>query len=269
MTMKIHPTAVVDPGAKLGRDVEVGPFSYIEGRVEIGDGCVIGPHVTIREYTTLGAGCRVHAGAVIGDLPQDLGFKGGESYVRVGPNCLIRENVTIHRGSKPGTATEVGESCFLMAGSHCAHNVRLGSRVILANGVLLAGYVEVGERAFLSGNSMVHQFARVGRVAMLGGGSGATKDVPPFCTLRVLMESQIGGLNVVGMRRAGMGDAERLAVKRVFGILFRSGLNVSQAVERIKAEYPSGPGAEMATFIEQSKRGICAYVPVLGDDPEA
>ena len=256
--MNIHSTAVVEPGASLGENVTVGPFAYIAGNVQIGSGCMIGPHAVMHPFTSVGSGCRIHACAVIGDLPQDLAFKEQESYVKIGANCVIREGVTIHRGTKPGTSTVVGDGCFLMVNSHLAHNVQMGNNVILANGVLLAGYAEIGERVFFSGNSMVHQFARVGRLAMLGGGSGAAKDVPPFCTLRPITLNRVVGLNVVGMRRAGMGSKERLEVKKAYKLVFRSGLNVSQAVEAIKQEFKEGPALDFALFIEASKRGICA-----------
>ena len=256
--MNIHSTAVVEPGASLGENVTVGPFAYIAGNVQIGSGCMIGPHAVIHPFTSVGSGCRIHACAVIGDLPQDLAFKEQESYVKIGANCVIREGVTIHRGTKPGTSTVVGDGCFLMVNSHLAHNVQLGNNVILANGVLLAGYVEVGERAFLSGNVLVHQFTRIGRLAMLSGGSGVGKDVPPFCTVRNITVNQVAGLNVVGMRRAGIGSKERLEVKKAYKLVFRSGLNVSQAVEAIKQEFKEGPALDFALFIEASKRGICA-----------
>ena len=264
--MSIHPTALVDSKAELGQEVEVGPFAVIEGGVRIGDRCVIGPHAVIRRFTTLGAGCRVHPGACLGDEPQDLGFKGGESFVRVGANCILREGVTIHRGTKEGTATVTGDNCFLMANSHLAHNVVLGNNVIMANGAVLGGYVEVGDRAFISGNVAVHQFVHVGTLAMLGGVGAITKDVPPFCTTRTAGLNDIAGLNVVGMRRAGLSPADRLAVRQAFKLLYRSGWNVSQALERLKSEFPEGPVRVMWEFIEASKRGLCPYGGGDGED---
>lgn len=253
----IHEKAIIESGASVGQDVSIGPFSMIEAGATVGDHCVIGPHVTIMKHVTLGPNCRVHAGAVIGDLPQDLGFKDGESFVRVGAGCTLREGVTIHRGTKPGTATELGEGCFLMAFSHCAHNVKLGNRVIMANGSLLGGYVEVGDGAFISGNCMVHQFCRVGRLAMLGGGGCASKDVPPFVTLRTCSFNEVLGLNVVGLRRAGVDSGQRKEIKQAFRTVYASGLNVSQAVEKIRGTFASGPALEFCEFIETSKRGIC------------
>jgi UDP-N-acetylglucosamine acyltransferase len=255
--MAIHPSAVIEDGAHIGDGVEVGPFAYIASGARIGDNCKIGPHTTIYGYTTLGMGCRVHAGAVLGDLPQDFGFEDGDSSVRIGDGCLIREGVTVHRGSKPGTETVIGDHCMLMAFSHFAHNVQLEPDVIVANGALLGGYVSVGSRAFISGNVAVHQFARVGRLAMLGGGAMISKDVPPFCTIRPAMENVVGGLNVIGMRRAGLLPADRSDVKAAFKTLYRSGLNVSQARERIGEQFPSGPGREFYDFVLASERGIC------------
>ena len=179
--------------------------------------------------------------------------------MRIGDNCWIREGVTIHRGAKAGTWTEVGEGCLLMANSHVAHNVRLGSKVILVNGALLAGYVEVGDRAFLSGNCGVHQFTRIGRLAMVTGSTIATKDVPPFCATRHNSANTVGGLNVVGMRRAGLTAQDRTDVRRVFKMLYCSGLNVTQAVEQLEAAFPTGPAHEFVDFVRDSKRGICRY----------
>lgn len=253
----VHKTAVLASGCELGSDVKVGPFSYIESDVRIGDGCVIGPHVTILRHTSLGSNCSVHSCAVLGDVPQDIGFAGCDSGVRIGSNCRIREGVTIHRGSGPGTFTEVGDGCFLMAFSHVAHNVRLGRDVILANGVLLAGHVEVGDGAFIGGNAGVHQFVKIGRLAMLGGGSALSKDLPPFCTLRPAALNRIAGLNVVGMRRAGLTAVERDEIKRAFKIIYRSGRNVKQAMEYIEETFHGGPALEFCEFIRRSTRGIC------------
>ncbi len=265
--MNIHSTALVDPKAELGANVTVGPFCVIDANVKIGDNVRIGPHVTILPYTTIGAGCTIHDHAVLGDLPQDLAFKADTvSYVRIGANCTIREGVTIHRGTKPETETVIGEGCFLMAYSHVAHNVRLGNQVILANGALLAGYVEVGDRAFISGNAVVHQLCRIGRLAMMSGGSAISKDLPPFCTCRSSRVNFIAGMNIVGLRRAGLGPQDRLAIKRAFNTVFKSGLNVTQATAKIRAELPTGAVLEFCEFIEQSKRGICRFGEQKGDD---
>lgn len=236
----IHPTALIEDGAVIGEDVDIGPYAVI------------------LRGTSVGPRCHIHAGAVIGDLPQDLAFRPTDSFVRIGADCVIREHVTIHRGTKPETATVVDDGCMLMANSHLGHNVRLGSRVILANGVLLGGYVEVGDGAFISGNVSVHQFVRVGRLAMLGGNCAVSKDVPPFCTTPGVSRNVVAGLNVVGMRRAGFTPADRLQVKRAFTLLYRSGLNVSQALERMRQEGAAGAALELLQFVAESRRGICA-----------
>lgn len=256
----IHKSAIVGSGASIGADVTIGPFSVIEDGAVIGDRCVIGPHVTVMRHAKVGAGCRIHAGAVIGDLPQDLGFKGEDSFVSIGANCVLRECVTVHRGTKPGTMTEMGDGCFLMACAHVAHNVKMGSNVILANSVLLGGYAEVGDRAFISGNCLVHQFCRIGRLAMLGGGSGVSKDVPPFFTAKPLTVNRVVGVNVVGLRRSGASPDDRKEVRRAFKTLYRSGLNVSQAVAKLRAESASSFVTELCDFVDSSKRGICAAV---------
>lgn len=253
----IHETAIINSGARLGKDVVVGPFTTIEADVTIGDGTVIGPNVSIRPYTSIGPRCHVHAGSVLGGIPQDVGFKGERSFVTIGANCQIREGVTINRGTKADSVTEIGDGCFLMAFSHCAHNVKLGRGVIMANGALLAGYVEIGDQVVISGNCILHQFVRVGRLVMLGGGCAVTKDVPPFCMLKPLEINKIVGLNTVGLRRSNLTARDQQEIKEGFKLLFRSGLNVSKALEKIKATYPSGPASEFSTFIEQSKRGIC------------
>ena len=258
--MSIHATAVIDARARLGKNVTIGPFAVLEADVEVGDHCAIGPHAVILRHTSLGEGCNVHAGAVLGDLPQDLGFKDAVTSVRIGKGVTLREFVTVHRGTKEGSVTEVGDNCFLMANAHIGHNCRVGSGVIIANGALLGGYVEVGERAFLSGHVVVHQFVRIGRLAMVGGAAGLGKDVPPFCMVGGMERNRVAGMNVIGMRRAGLTPDQRKAVKAAFGSLFLSGLNVSQAVEQIKQDAaPGSAAAEFAVFVEQSKRGICRY----------
>lgn len=266
----IHPTAIVHPGAEIGNNVAIGPFAVIEDQVRIGAGTTIGSHVTLLRFTAIGEDCNIHSHAVLGDWPQDTAFKPEqESFLRIGARCQIREGVTIHRGTKPGTATEVGDGCFLMVNSHLAHNVKLGASVIIANGALLAGYAEVGSGAFISGNCLVHQFTRIGRLAILAGGTAINKDVPPFCKTRGLAPNTVVGLNVIGLKRAGIGPADRLAVKRAFAMLYQSGLNVSQAVARLKREVDTDIAREFVAFIEASKRGICRCRGAAGEDEDS
>ncbi len=254
-----HECAVVDPAAELGDNVEIGPFAVIEAHAVVGDGCRIGPGAVVHSHARLGPRTHLHAGAIVGGAPQDLAFDlDAVSYVEVGADCHIREGVTIHRGTKPETVTRLGDRCFLMANSHVAHNCQLGNDVIMANNALLGGYVEVADGAFISGNAVVHQFCRIGRLAMLSGLSGASKDVPPFCILLNMESNLLAGLNVVGMRRAGLGAEERKAVKKVYQILFRQNLNIKQALEQVREEFSEGPAAELWKFVEASKRGVCA-----------
>jgi len=265
--MAIHPTAVIEPGAKLGEDVTVGAFSLIERDVELGDGCIIGSHVSILGHTTLGTGCRVHPGAVLGDLPQDLAYQGGVSYVRIGSNTVIREGVTIHRGTKPDTVTQVGDNCLLMVNSHIGHNVTVGNQVIITNGSLLAGYVQVGDRTVISGNCLIHQHTRIGRLAMLCGSTATQRDVPPFCMTRSFTNTVIS-LNVIGLRRAGFTPAQRLEIKRAFDTLYRSELSVREAVSKLEQESESELTTEFCEFIRSSKR-ICKFyfqIDKNGDD---
>ncbi len=256
----IHETAIVENGAELGANVSVGPFCHISSGATVGDDCRIGDRCSIMGTVKIGKGCRLHAGCFIGDTPQDVGFEGGESSVEIGSGCIIREGVTIHRGTKPGTVTSIGDNCFLMAFSHCAHNVALGDRVVIANSALLGGYVEVGSRAFVSGNVCVHQFVRVGKLAMLGGNCSVNKDVPPFMIVKSASLNTVGGVNFVGLKRAGIEVGEREQIKEAYSLLYRSGLNVAQAVEKIRTGLSGEAAGEIADFIEVSKRGICVRV---------
>lgn len=269
--MSIHSTSVVEAGAQLGTGVTVGPFCYIQAGAQVGDGCTLESHVSVLANTTLGRNVRIHAGAVLGGLPQDTGFKGGISYVRIGDDCVLRESVTVNRGTKPESTTVIGDRCMLMANAHCAHNVQVGSDVVIANCTSLAGYVTVGNRAFISGTVGVHQFVRIGTMAMLGISCVLTKDVPPFCTVRPSTENGIGGLNIVGMRRGGVSPADRAAVKAAFRTLYYSGLNVRQALAVLEQGTRVPVVQEMLEFIRDSKRGICAsslrYHRLIQSDP--
>jgi UDP-N-acetylglucosamine acyltransferase len=253
----IHPTASIEQGAELGVDVEVGPFAVIHAHTRVGDRCTIGSHSVILPWVTLGSECRLHAHVVIGDLPQDLAFVDGESTLKIGDRCVMREFFTAHRGTKEGSETRIGSDCYFMNCSHIGHNCRVENRVILANSALLAGYVDVGEGVFLSGNTSVHQFTRLGRLSMMGGQSAVSQDVPPFCTTEPTAPNTILGLNVVGMRRSGMDPETRKAVKSAFRLLYQSELTPSQATEKIREQFQSGPALEMADFVDAAKKGIC------------
>ena len=265
----IHPTAIVESGAQLGTAVQIGPFAYVAATARLGDGCVLAPHAVVLGHTTLGARCKVHSGAVIGDLPQDLSFKDEPSFVVAGDDCVFREGVTIHRGTKPGTATRIGNRVFMMANSHVAHNCEVGDHVVMANGVLLAGYVVVGERAFIGGGTGIHQFCHVGRLAMVAACCMISKDLPPFCTSASVRNSVVAGLNVVGLRRAGFDAGQRAQIKQAFNLLYRSGLNTTQARERLSAETDNPFAAEFAGFLSHAKRGLCRPSFDISDDPDA
>ena len=266
----IHPTAIVSPGAQLGTGVEIGPFAFIASTARIGDGCVLGPHAVVLEHTTLGARCKVHSGAVLGDLPQDLSFKDEPSFVSIGEDCVFREGVTVHRGTKPGTTTRIGNRVFMMANSHAAHNTEVGDQVIMANGALLAGYVVVGERSFLGGGCAVHQFCHIGRLGMVGGGHILTKDLPPFCITPSSGCSLVTGLNVVGLRRAGYTAEQRAQIKLAFTTIYRSGLNTTQARERLLTETGNPFAAEFAEFLSHAKRGLCRpSFDISGEESDA
>jgi UDP-N-acetylglucosamine acyltransferase len=251
----IHPTAIIHPKAKVDSSVSVGPYTVIDEGVEIGAECILGPHVYITGQTKVGPRNRFFAGCVIGEAPQDLKYRNEPTGVSIGQDNVFREHVTVHRSSKVGEQTTIGSHNFLMQHSHVAHNVVLGDYVILAGGALLAGYAQVDDRAFISGNCLVHQFVRVGTLALMQGGSAISKDLPPFTVVH--QENILCGLNVVGMRRAGISAAERQELKQVYRALFREGRNLRDAVVDARKKFSSGPAKTMLDFIASSKRGIC------------
>lgn len=257
--MAIHPTAIIHPTAKVDPTAEIGPNVFIEENVVIGPRCKLWPGAYIAKHTTMGEGNEVHIGAVIGHLPQDLSFKDQRSYTRIGNHNIFREYVTIHRGTAPESATVVGNKNFFMVSSHAGHNCHIGDEVIVANGALLAGYVQVGDRAFVSGNCVVHQFCRIGKFAMMSGGSAISKDVPPFMMMDGM--NLIVALNAVGIKRGGFSAATRKAIKEAYKILYHSGLNVGNALEKIEQEIQEPEVRHLVEFVRASKRGICPHRP--------
>lgn len=250
----LHPTSLVDPSAQLGAGVRVGPYAIVEAHAVLGAGCELRAHAVVKRFTRLGPDNVVHEGAVLGGEPQDLSFAGGESALEIGARNHIREGVTIHRAARPGSATVVGSDCFLMAYSHVAHDCRLGDRVILANNVALAGHVEIGERAFLSGGVVVHQFCRIGRLAMIGGNTKVTQDCLPF----VITDGHPGrarGLNVVGLRRAGVTATQLRTLRQAYRLLLRSALPLETACVRL-AELHDALADELALFGRGARRGF-------------
>ncbi|MDX9979947.1 MAG: acyl-ACP--UDP-N-acetylglucosamine O-acyltransferase [Lentisphaeria bacterium] len=252
--MSIHPTAIVSPQAELGADVTVGPYAVIEDGVRIGDRCQIGPHAHVSGNTSIGAGTVIHTGANIGDTPQDLHYKGAPTRTEIGANCVLREYVTIHRGTAEGSATVVGNGVLLMAFAHLGHNCQIGDGVVIANMTMVGGHVEIGPRAFVSASCLIHQFVRIGRLAMVGGGNGFAQDIPPFCMLQF---EQIQGANVVGLKRAGISPEARKAIRSSIKTYFFGGLNRSNALAEIRAAHGGIPEVEeFAIFIEGTQKGI-------------
>jgi UDP-N-acetylglucosamine acyltransferase len=258
----IHPTAIIHPRAKLDSTVDVGPFAIIEGDVEVGPHCVIGPHVCLTGLTTIGAHNRFHAGCVIGDAPQDLKYDGSPTGLRIGDHNVFREHFTANRATTPDQPTVIGSHNYLMQHGHVAHNCVLGNHVIMGGGTLLAGHVTVHDHAFLSGNCLAHQFTRIGTLAMMQGGSAISKDLPPFTI--ALRENQICGLNIIGLRRAGVDAEHRLELKRVYRALFRSGRNLRAAVAAARETFPSPLALTLIDFVASAQHGICSDVGSAG-----
>lgn len=254
----IHPTATINPAARLGEEVEVGPYAVIGGEVEIGARTVVQSHAVIEGAVHLGMDNRIGQGAIIGGFPQDLSFKAGtRSAVEIGDGNVIREHVTIHRGTAEGSVTRLGNNNFFMAGAHFGHNCEIGNNVVIANNCLLGGYVRVDDGAFLGGGCVFHQFMRVGRLVITQGISGFGKDIPPFCAAAGV--NKVVGLNVVGLRRAGFDAADRAEIKAAFHLLYESGLNVSQALAQAGEKTWREPAQIFFDFVAAAKRrGICA-----------
>lgn len=254
----IHPTAIVDPGAEIDSNVQIGPYSVIAGDVKIHAGTIIGPHVTIDQYTTIGADCKIFQHAAIGAVPQDLKFGGEKSVVKIGRGTTVREFVTIHRGTEAGGGiTEIGEENFLMAYTHIAHDCFTGQKVIFANAATLAGHIRVGDCATLGAFVAVHQFVRIGDYAFIGGVTGVTKDIPPYVLASGTPRARLHGLNAVGLKRHGFSTETMHALKRTYRILFRLGLTLNEGIERVTAEVDQIPEVvNFIEFIKSSERGI-------------
>jgi UDP-N-acetylglucosamine acyltransferase len=265
----IHPSAVVDPAARLGAGARVGAFSVVGADVVLGAEVEIGHHVVLEGRVELGPGVRVGHGAIVGGAPQDLKFTPETpSGVRIGAGTVIREHVTIHRATQPGGWTEIGRDCLLMAMSHVAHDCRLGDGVIVINYAGITGHCQIGERATIGGLAGMVPFTRVGAWAYVGGMAKVNADVPPFM-LVAGQPATARGVNVVGLRRAGMPPPERRVLQDAYRLLYRSGLAPARAVARIREELPATPslGALLA-FVEGARRGICGP-PGEGDETDS
>ncbi|MFO7253986.1 MULTISPECIES: acyl-ACP--UDP-N-acetylglucosamine O-acyltransferase [Limnochorda] len=256
MSVAIHPTAQVDRRAELADGVKVGPYAIIEGPVQVGEGTEIGPHVVIYGPTRLGRRNRIGAGAALGLAPQDLSYRGEPTELVVGDDNEIREHVTISRGTvKGGGVTRIGNQCYLMNASHVGHDVQMGDRVILTGYAGLAGHSRIGDGAVIGGMAGIHQFVSVGRLAMVGGLAMVRQDVPPF-TLVAGNPARAYGLNVVGLRRAGMPAQTRSLLKQAYRLLFRSGLRLEEALAQIEALGSVPELAELVAFARASQRGL-------------
>jgi UDP-N-acetylglucosamine acyltransferase len=256
MTARVHPTAIVSSDAQLGANVEVGPYAVIGEGCVVGDGCRLGAQVVLERFVTLGRNVRVGVGSVLGSDPQDTKFKGERTTVEVGDDTVIREHVTINRGTTQSFKTTVGKNCFLMTYVHLAHDCHVGDGVTIANATQLAGHVTIEDRATLSGLIAVHQFVKIGAFSFVGGASRIPQDVPPYLKA-VGNPVKLYGLNSVGLQRNGFSVEVLRELKRAYRLFFRSELNVSQALERVQGEVQMYPEVRrFVEFVANSQRGI-------------
>ena len=255
MGTRIHPTAVVDPTAQVGQDVEVGPFCVIERDVVVGDGCRIAAHVVLKQGTRLGRENEIAEGAVLGGAPQHLRYHDGFGQLVIGDRNIIRENTTFHLGLTPSCATVIGNDNLVMVNVHVAHDCHIGHHTILANNVVMAGHVSIGDFAYLSGAVGIHQFCRIGSHAMVGGQAHVTKDVPPYVTVDG-QTTRIVGLNLIGLRRRGFDPVMLRQLKEAYRAIYRRGLKWTEVLEVLRDEFQTGPAAEFLPFFSASQRGV-------------
>jgi len=260
----IHSTAIIHPKAELDSSVRVGPYAVIDGDVRVGARCVVGPHAYLTGITTIGEQNQFYAGCVIGEAPQDLKYKGEATRLTIGKSNVFREHVTVHRANNPGHETVVGSDNLFMGNVHIGHDSVVGNRVIMANGSMLGGHVILGDRAIISGNCLVHQFVRVGTLALMQGGSAVSQDLPPYTMVRHV--NHLCGLNVVGLRRAGFSDAERLEIKRLYRALFRTTSLLREALVQARTKFTAPAAVAMIDFIAGSERGVCSDRGRRADD---
>lgn len=254
----IHPTAIIDSKADIKEGVEIGPYCVIEKGVSISEGTKIGPHVVIREGTQIGKQCQISQFASIGEAPQFSGYKGEKTFLQIGDRNIIREFVTLHRGTvKGGGKTVIGNENFIMAYSHVAHDCQIGNQVIMANGATLAGHILIEDFAIIGGLSAIHQFCRVGTYAIIGGITGVILDIPPY-TKAQGDRAKLFGLNTVGLKRANFSEETLKALKKAYRIIFRSGLTLEKAMKQVgEEEISQTPEVQhFLQFIQGSKRGI-------------
>ena len=264
--MKIHPAALIDPDAQIGADVEIGPFSVVGPQAVIGNKSIVHSHVVIEGNVVIGTGNFIGQGALIGTPPQDLSFSPERTTkVEIGNDNVIREYCTIHRGSPEGSVTKIGDKNFLMAGAHLGHNCEIGNNVIIANNCLLAGHVRVDDAAFLGGGSTFHQHMHVGRLVMVQGSSAFGKDLPPFVI--AAERNSVFGVNMIGLRRARFSAQDRDEIRTAFKLVYLSGLNISQALEKAATMNLGAAAREFLDFVANAKkRGICPLQRGTGND---
>ena len=253
---KIHPTAVIDPGARLGAGCEIGPYCVIGPDVEIGDGCWLQHHVSLQGPSRLGQGNQLYAFCSIGQKTQDLKYNGEPTWLHIGDGNTFRECVTVNRGSAPGSITRIGHRGNYLAYTHIAHDCVVGDEVIFSNNGTLAGHVEVGDYAVLGGLTAVHQFCRIGMHALTGGCSKIVQDVPPFM-IADGNPAEVRGINQVGLERAGFPPEKIKPIKEAFRLVYRGKMNTAQAVAALREKLGQSEEAQsIVRFIEESERGI-------------
>jgi len=252
----IHPTAIVNPDAKVGDNLIVGPYAIIEADVEIGNDCEIGPHAVLYSGARLGNRIKIFQGASVSNLPQDLKFGGEPTQFYIGDDTVIREFATLHRGTKETGKSQVGKNCLIMAYAHIPHDCVIGDNCILANAVQIAGHTHFGDWVIIGGGTVVHQFCIAGEHAMIGGGLRIIQDVPPYI-LTAGEPPKYAGLNVVGLRRRGFKTEDIDVLKQVYGLLYNKSYNVSQAVKIIEERFGENIYAKnVLNFLNKSKRGL-------------
>jgi UDP-N-acetylglucosamine acyltransferase len=252
----VAPTARVHPDACIGPQTFIGEFCVIEQDVRIGAGCRLEPYVYVKRWTSVGDRNEISAGTVLGTDPLDKAFTGERSYLRIGNDNRIREHYTISRGTQPESVTEVGDANYIMTSGHIAHNCRIGSGTVICSCALVAGYVEVEDQAFISGGVVIHQFSKIGRLAMIGGNTRVNNDVPPFFLYSDFNVAP-KGVNILGLKRAGLSESEIAALKKAYRILYRSGLGLEASLGRIETEIPGPHAKHLVEFVRRSERGIC------------
>lgn len=252
----IHPLALVDPAAKLGRDVTIGPFCIVEADVAIGDSCSLAPRVIVKSRTTLGIHNEIGEGTVLGGKAQHVIDSEPGGTLVIGDHNRIRENATIHRGHANDATTVVGNHNYIMVNAHIGHDCRIGNHTILVNNVMIGGHVHIHDRAYLSGGVAIHQFCRVGQYAMVGGLARVVQDVPPYVTVSGGGESEVVGLNRVGLKRNGYSAADMLQLKEAYRVIYRQGLRWCEVLEVLERDFGTGPAALFLEFLRTGKRGF-------------